>query len=256
MDVTPATGSIRRTLAILRALAGGPLTLGQVAAATALPKPTALRTLRICEEEGFVRITDGSWRLSTLLWRLGVGAVELLEVSNSVPNVLADLMAATGETAVFAIYEDGQMVYANQVESTNPVRAHVRIGHRVPALRTATGISVLAMRGDDSYDMAIAAVGADLSDHDRAELDQRLEVTSSRGYALNTDGMWPGMWGLAASVLDRNGEAIAAVGLAAPTDRRPDDVSSMVTAVVEAAHRLSAVETSRQAALSKDGDDR
>ena len=75
---------------------------------------------------------------------------------------------------------------------------------------------------------------------DRDELLADLATIRERGYAVNDQGRFDGVVGVAAPLLGRDGVARAAVGVQGPSSRlTPDKLSGVADAVMEAAQELA-----------------
>lgn len=235
------SGTINRTLHVLVALGrAGAQTLTEVSHECGLAKATTLRFLRALEAEGFAkRNGSGEWALTTLLWQLGCAAVDYDHTNRDVHGVLQGIVEVTGESAVHALYEDGFTIYVEQVSSPHAVRTHIALGSRVRATATATGRCMLAFQPGEEIERVLARDFADGAEAD--DLRRRLTVVRRDGYAFNRDGIWRNVWGVAAPVADRRGQVIAAIGVSAPADRQPDDLTPVTDGVRRAAEHLTRI---------------
>ena len=75
---------------------------------------------------------------------------------------------------------------------------------------------------------------------DLAALDEELRAIRERGYAFSLEETDAGAWGVAAPILDRQGHAVAAVGIASPTSRHSQDAERrFITLTLEAARQIA-----------------
>jgi DNA-binding IclR family transcriptional regulator len=152
--------TLDRALRILPLLAEGPAGLEQVATRLGVHKSTALRLLRTLHEHGLVyRQQDQRYRLGARLFGLAQQAVESLDVRGIAHPHLLALNERTGHTVHLAVYEQGDVVYIDKVESRYPVRMYSRIGRPV-AITVAAVAKVLL---------------ADLPEPERRAVAERLE---------------------------------------------------------------------------------
>ncbi|SEN55917.1 transcriptional regulator, IclR family [Actinacidiphila rubida] len=152
--------TVDRALSILPLLAEGPAGLEQVAGRLGVHKSTALRLLRTLHAHGLVyRQQDQRYRLGARLFALAQQAVEALDVREIAHPHLAELNARTGHTVHLAVYEQGEVVYIDKVESTYPVRMYSRIGR--PVAITVAAVAKLLL--------------ADLPEPERRAVAERLE---------------------------------------------------------------------------------
>ncbi len=109
-----------------------------------------LRLIQVLVHHGFVRRTaHGEYAVSLKLWRIGCNAVDSEAVRDEVIPLLRNLVESTGETAHYAVYEDGHSMYVEKVDGLHPIRAYTKVGGRSPAYATATGKALLAWRDAD-----------------------------------------------------------------------------------------------------------
>lgn len=152
--------TVDRALSILPLLAEGPAGLEQVADRLGVHKSTALRLLRTLHAHGLVyRQQDQRYRLGTRLFALAQQAVEALDIREIAHPHLVELNARTGHTVHLAVYEQGEVVYIDKVESTYPVRMYSRIGR--PVAITVAAVAKLLL--------------ADLPEPERRAVAERLE---------------------------------------------------------------------------------
>lgn len=244
------SGTINRTLHVLVALGRARAqTLTEVSRACGLTKATTLRFLRALEVEGFAkRNADGEWSLTTLIWELACAAIDYDHTSRDALGVLQEVVDTTGESAVYALYEDGFTVYVEQVSSPHAVRTHIALGSRVRATATATGKCMLAFQPGEEIERILAR---DMDDPAEADgLRRMLTVVRRDGHAFNRDGIWRNVWGVAAPVANRHGQVIAAIGVSGPADRQPDDLTAVIDAVRRGAEHLTRLQGGTPAAGS------
>ncbi|MCL2553131.1 MAG: helix-turn-helix domain-containing protein [Actinomycetia bacterium] len=152
--------TVDRALTILPLLAEGPAGLDQVAARLDVHKSTALRLLRTLHAHGLVyRQQDQRYRLGARLFALAQQAVEALDIREIAHPYLAELNERTGHTVHLAVYEQGEVVYIDKVESRYPVRMYSRIGR--PVALTVAAVAKLLL--------------ADLPEPERRAVAERLE---------------------------------------------------------------------------------
>ena len=129
-----STTSAAKTLAVLECIGlAGTRSLAEIAAEMRLPKSTLLRLIGILVSKGFVRRTaHGEYALGLKMWRIGCNAVNSETVRDEVIPILRDLVERTGETAHYAVYEDGHSVYVEKVDGLHPIRSYTAVGGRSP----------------------------------------------------------------------------------------------------------------------------
>ena len=228
-NVDRPTGELRSVgaaLDLLRALADTDESIGVTEAARHLSvaPSTAHRLLTTFLAHGFAMRspTGRGYRRGPALVRLyGRRPVQLVLLRDAAHPVLERVSRETGETAHLSILDGLDVVGIDHVESVRPVVYRHPIGSRVPAHATAVGHALLA-HSPEAAEALIAEGLARLTDetvpHGSA-LRHSLEEVRRRGYAVNNRQWHPETAGVAAPILDANGEAVAALGISGPSSR-------------------------------------
>jgi DNA-binding IclR family transcriptional regulator len=207
-----SVGVLDKSVALLRALAGGPMPLAGLAAATGIPKPTAHRlAVALCEHGLLRRTDDGGFALGAELVGLGRAAAEGWPWGTSAGPALAALVEATGESAQLYVREGDARRCLLSRESTHELRTIVAEGARLPLDRGSAG-------------RILSAAGSSGSD----------------GWVESVEDRAPGVASVSAPVRDAGGAVVAAVGISGPVDRLgPTPGERFGPAVVAAAARIS-----------------
>ncbi len=225
----PTHQSLQRAIAVLRQFTEREpaLTVSEISRRLGLHKSTVSRLLTALAEEGMV------WQDSTTArYSLGIGVVELAGVALGQIDVRAaamphidELAAGTGETVSVVVPRHDEGVTVAYVASPHPIRHVVWIGRRMPLASTAVGRAILAAQhaaGRDWRD-AIAARAGQLPSVVERDLSEALAGVAERGYAVEIDEYEPGTTVVAAPVLDRIGDVVAAISVSGPSERFGDD---------------------------------
>jgi DNA-binding IclR family transcriptional regulator len=213
--------TVDRALSILPLLAEGPADLGQVADRLGVHKSTALRLLRTLHEHGLVyRQSDQRYRLGARLFALAQEAMENLDVREIAHPHLARLNERCGHTVHLAVYEEGEVLYIDKVESRYPVRMYSRIGK--PVAITVAAVAKLLL--------------ADLPEPERRTIAERLEYplytarstpnapaflreltkVREQGWATDLGGHEESINCVAAPIRGADGRVVAAMSVSAP----------------------------------------
>jgi DNA-binding IclR family transcriptional regulator len=218
--------AVINALRVLDALAAapGPMGVTELARRLGLAPSTTHRLLGTLVRAGYARHDPvaGRYRRGPALLRLSAAhpapPAILLDAARPVLRRLAD---ESRETAHLAILDGLDVLAVDHAESARPVVARHAVGSRVPAHATAVGLALLAHHPEVAE--ALAASGLDrLTDATLADgraLERQLEEVRQRGYAVNVRGWLDETAGVAAPVITRDGEAIAAVGISGPASR-------------------------------------
>ena len=216
-------GVLDKSVALLRALADGPLALAELVAATGISRPTAHRLASALVDHGLARRTDdGRFALGADLVGLGHAATAGWPWGEAAGPALVALVEATGESAQLYVREGDARRCLLSRESTHELRTIVPEGARL-ALGVGSAGRVL-VDGDQGADGADGIGGG-----------------GGPGWVESVEERAPGVASVSAPVRDRTGRVVAAVGVSGPierTTRRPG--VRYGDAVVAAARRIEA----------------
>jgi DNA-binding IclR family transcriptional regulator len=220
----PAT---ERALLLLEALAaiGRPATLKELAAAQEIPQATAFRLCHRMEREGYLVREAGVRRyaIGVRLMRLGLDIVRASGPTSTRRQILSDLVATIGETCNLTTLAGNDVLYLDRVETRWPLRLTLEPGSRVPVHCTASGKLFLAMMPEAQREQLLATVTLSASTSrtivEKAVLRRELQRIARRGYSTDDEEFLIGLTAVAAPVLDKNGQVLAAVACHAPNAR-------------------------------------
>src|SRR4051794_15811221 len=234
--------AVERAMAILRCFDDGDDDLGisEIAARTGLRVSTAHRIVRALCGDGFMdqdRRTD-RYRLGRTLVLLGQQAASQLGLEAARPT-LERLAEATGESASLGTRQGDEIVVVLVASSAQRLRFDHEQGGRIGLHASAMGKAVLAHATRDVARAVPDGMGLPrYTDHtviDRDELVAELAAVREQGYAVNDQGRFAGVIGVAAPLVGRDGVARAAVGVQGPTSRLTPDVLPDVVREVQKA---------------------
>ena len=237
--------SIERALAILTLLCDRdqPIGVTELAGRLRLAKSTVHRLLSTLERAGVVaRTADAAYRPGLKLWEIGCAAVRGLNVRDAALPVMERLMRRTGETVHLSVWDQGEVVYIEKVDGSNPVRVHSTLGGRAPAHATASGLAFLAFRKPEDI---TEVWKKDLSRFTErtitttSQLERRLEEIRRQGYAFSTGAWHPGSAGVAAPIRAYTGSLVAVLSVAGPSERIEARLPGLAALVRTAAQEIS-----------------
>ncbi|MBU2695545.1 IclR family transcriptional regulator [Nocardioides sp. WV_118_6] len=220
MDTGPSV--VGRVAHLLRALAGREpdgVSTTALAAATALPRPTAHRLLSALREEGLVERDEstGAWHLGPECFLLGAAATSRHDITPIARETVRRLARETGESAFFSVRRGDETVCLLREDGSFPIRSHVlHEGIRFPLGVASAGLVLLAFLGERERTAYLADAHLETpygAEHAPARLAARIADTRATGYAVNPGLIVPGSWGLGAAVFDAHGEARWALSL-------------------------------------------
>jgi DNA-binding IclR family transcriptional regulator len=223
-----AVPAVTRAIAILRLLSRShtPQSLKAIAETLDLVPSTALHIVRALVAEDLVQAEPLTKR-----YRLGVGMLPLARAvleNSDFPNLvrpkLDDLSRRYGVMAIGVEVPDlDNMIVVALARSQAPVRLHVDVGSRFPALISATGRCVAAFSGQPQKEIdkrfrLLRWHNAPAHDAWRKEVD----LVRRQGFSIDRGNYIDGVTIVAVPVLNSRGtisHTIAAVGLGSQLDR-------------------------------------
>ncbi|MEU3656190.1 IclR family transcriptional regulator [Streptomyces sp. NPDC032161] len=210
------------------------VSLAELVRRTGLHKATVHRLSGALVDNRLLDRVDGGYRPSGGLFELGMLAAperSLLEVAMP---FLQDLYERTHETVHLGVREGHDVVYVAKIGGHRQARAPSRTGGRMPLHCTAIGKALLAHADDElrrevlsgplerRTPRTIVAPGA---------LRRQLRDVTETGVAFEREESTAGLMCVAAPVLGRDNEALAAISVAGPTGRfRPERFVTQVRA--------------------------
>ena len=159
--------------------------------------------------------------------------------------VLEQLGKATRETIILCALSDDRahVVYVDIVEAESPLRFSVKIGTMRPLNASASEHAVLSAMPAKERDAYIVAGNfkrfTSRTVATRTALRVAIETAKREGCAMTVDGSVDGAIGISAPLLDRAGEVVGAVVIAAPTALIIDRVAEIKLAVRKGAYAIS-----------------
>jgi DNA-binding IclR family transcriptional regulator len=241
--------TVEKALQVLRSVADQdePISLVALSRAADLDKTTTHRLATSLARHGLLRFDPvaRTYALGLDLVELGNRAIAQLSLPREVRPHLEQLGGISREAVNLGVWDDGFIVYADQVPSPEPVVIRARVGTRVPAYCTSMG-KVLIAFGRPAWREHVLD-GRELPQRtpntivDREELTEHLARVRRLGYALDDEEHRLGVRCVAAPIRDYSGQAIAAISIAGPAFRLSRDrLNDLIAPVLDATRAISA----------------
>lgn len=239
--------SVAAAIALLKAFSEDEVDIGvsTLAKRLGMAKSTVHRLATTLVSEGMLEQNpeNGKYRLGIALFGLGALVRRRMDVSNEAKPYLFDLRETTGETVHLAILDRMDIMYVYNLESTQAIRMRSDIGVRKPAYCTAEGLAMLAFQPSSLVDDIVSRglqPRTSRTNTDPERLRAVLAAVRDRGYAIEDEESEAGMRCVAAPVRNATREVVAAVGIAGPVQRLPDDLlASFAPHVLRTAEAIS-----------------
>ncbi|MDR0782781.1 MAG: IclR family transcriptional regulator [Propionibacteriaceae bacterium] len=151
--------SLARAVALLSAFQSRDreLSAAELARRCGLPRSTAYRMAGELAQLGALEQTPhGQFRLGMRLFELGQLALYQRGLRESASSFLADLAAATRQTAHLAILDNYELIYLDIIRPSPAPRLRSRVGGRLPPTVTGVGKAIMAFSPPEIVDGVIA----------------------------------------------------------------------------------------------------
>jgi IclR family transcriptional regulator, acetate operon repressor len=217
-----------------------PVGLGELAAASGIPKSTASRLLSALERRGLIEQDGERGRLRPGPAILRVAERGMLErniVELARPSLDA-LSEASGETINLAVPGLEGVEHVAQVDGRHFLGAGQWLGRTVESHCTANGKVFLAFGRASVAEPLVAYTPHTITDPTR--LQAELATIRRRDYATAVDELELGLAAVAAPVRGARGDVVAALSISGPTLRiTPARIAELRTLLIEQGRALS-----------------
>ena len=216
-----------RTVQVLQELAvsatGVPLAV--LAERLQLPKTSLFRLLRSLESGGYVTSLNGVHGIGLEAVKLGMAIMQNREIPNRVRPAMEWLSEKSSETIILgSIDETGsQVIYSDVIDATNPLRFIIKMGTIKPLYTSASGLTILAYMSPAELQTYLADVQfvrfAPNTISSVSMLKRKIKEIRATGVAVSIDGMFEGVFSIAAPVVNAMGVVRAGLSISAPSSR-------------------------------------
>lgn len=223
--------ALQRGLALLQSLASRPngASQSELAQHLGLPLAAVHRIVLALEHLGYVQRHPVSRALRVTQKLLLLGQPH--STSRSLVEVclpaMRRILALTNETTQLCVLAEGQCVILEQLPSRHPFKYVVDIGSRAPTQACAPGKAMLAYLPETQLGEVIATLDfkayTSRSLSDPAALRSELSRVRGMGYAVDRAEHFDGIHCIAAPLCDAHGLPFAAITIAGPATRIPEE---------------------------------
>ena len=225
--------ALDRGLTLLRELASArSITLSDLAIRTEMPPSSTHRILTTLQKHGYVEFdeTRQEWMIGIEAFRIGNTYLVRTNLVEAARKTLRRLMEETGETANLGIADSGDVVFVDQVETHNPIRAFFRPGTRGHMHSSGIGKALLSDMLRRDVEKIIRTKGqpefTPKTLTSTEDLFSDLDATRERGWSIDDEERYSGMRCVASTIYNTFGEAVAGISVSGPTVRFPNHVIS------------------------------
>lgn len=237
--------SIQRAAEVLKLLAHGgahQLSVGEIARALDLAKPTVHGILRTLQEVGFVEqeVEGGKYRLGAALFQIGTSYLDGNELRAKALNWSDTLAMRAREAVRIGVMHGKHVLVVHHVFRPDNSRQTLDTGALLPWHATALGKALVAFGewpDGDLRDFTRHTLNPD-------ELHTAMNEVRDRDWAYDLHELVEGEASVAAPIRDRRGVVVGAIGISGPVERlceSPDQPPrlELVSYVREAARSVS-----------------
>lgn len=236
--------SVQKACRILSTLAdSGRARLTEIAAAATLNKVTTLRILEVLTREGFVRRDEPTktYSLGDQSMVLAASARNRDDLRARARPALVRLARRSHDTVLLSVRQGAEAVCIDRETGSFPIRAsYLDVGSRRPLGVGAGSTALLAWLPDDEIEALLPETAAALNKHSRLSIDtirENIRLARDRGYVLVLDQVVDKMGAVGVPVLGLDGRPLAALSIAALSERIAARAEELAGALKqEAAH--------------------
>lgn len=219
--------TVANATALLRVLseAERPQGVSELARRLGLGKSSVHLLLQTLSEAGLIEPSpdDGRYGLGVGAFELGAAALEHLKLGAYLDPPMERLAALSEEAVSLAIRSRRDAVIVKRFESSQILRAEIRVGTRMPLHVSASGKCMLADLTPETIDELYPdEMLPEWNPHcitKKRVLLESLETVRENGYALNVDEFTVGVTAVAVNVRDGKEMATGVLSIAGPTAR-------------------------------------
>lgn len=240
------SSSVDKTLSILECISqhAKGLSLAEVVRLVGIPKTTAHRILEILLAREYVIWHNDSEQYSIGIKTLEIGLSGLIGqdiVEVSIPY-LRELSEKIGETSFLAVFNNGEIVFLYKAEGTRSIQTTARLGSRYPAYCTALGKAMLANMPIEDASQVLERKLHKFTEKtvtDRTKLFEELALIRANDYAVDDEGMEPGLYCIGVPIHNYTGRVIAAISISGPKRRMNENHEAIVSELTQAGDLIS-----------------
>ncbi|MEV7035406.1 IclR family transcriptional regulator [Streptomyces sp. NPDC093272] len=225
--------AVTRALDILELFLDGDGTLSapDIVRRLQLPRTTVHELVTTLSARSYIVSVPGQpgrYRLGVRPYQLGSRYAEQLDLAAEGQQVARSVAETCDETVHVAILEGTDVIYIAKVDSTHAVRMVSAAGRRLPAHCTSVGKMLLASLPERELaaripdDAGLVAMTPN-SITEPGALREALTAIRARGIAVESRESNPDVSCVAAPVLDRTGQVVAALSISVPMIRWSDE---------------------------------
>jgi IclR family pca regulon transcriptional regulator len=199
------------------------MTLSQAAQATGLSRATARRILRTLTALGYVEQNGRHFTLSSRILKLGYAYLATQNWIEQAAAAMRQLSEQFHESCSLAILQGTEIVYVARIPASRIMSVALAVGTRLPAFHTALGRIQLGYLDDAELWRRLRSLSIEAFTPstiiDIQALFDRVREDCAQGFSIVDEELERGLRAIAVPILDRSGQAVAALNLSTHTTR-------------------------------------
>ena len=199
------------------------MTLSQAAQATGLSRATARRILRTLTELGYVAQSGRQFSLSSSILKLGFTYLATQNWIEQATPLMRQLSEQFHESCSAAILEGTEIVYVARIPAGRIMSVTLAVGTRLPAFHTSLGRVQLGFLDHAEIWRRLMSLRLDAftpsTITDIQALFDRVQEDRTQGFSIVDEELERGLRSIAVPIVDRNGQAVAALNLSTHSTR-------------------------------------
>lgn len=226
------------------------MTLAELSVVLDSPKSSLLNLLRPLVADGYLMHGAGVYQLGPSIYRLSAAVLANWNFPKLIRPFMEELCERTGESVLLGVLnrEAEVLTYVEIIDSPHPVRYQIPVGTTRPLYASSAGRLLLAYTDKEWRDAYLSTVKFKTKTArpmTRAALKKELDKIREEGISHSIDVYSLGLSAIAAPVFDADGNCVASLNLAGPTERFRDALDDLATVMREVAAKASGIVTSR-----------
>jgi len=199
------------------------MTLSQAAQATGVSRATARRILRTLTELGYVVQQGRQFSLSSGILKLGFAYLATQNWIEQTAPLMRQLSEQFHESCSAAILEGTEIVYVARIPASRIMSVALAVGTRLPAFHTSLGRIQLGFLDDAELWRRLRSLRIEAYTPstiiDVQALFDRVQEDHAQEFSIVDEELERGLRSIAVPIVDRNGQAIAALNLSTHSTR-------------------------------------
>jgi IclR family transcriptional regulator, pca regulon regulatory protein len=238
---------VQRGFAVIKAFSADlhALTIAEVAARTGLTRAVARRYLLTLQELGCVVQNGSHFKLTPRLLDLGFTYLSTLDVAHFAQPAMENVVEKLHESCSVSVLDGSDCVYVARVPAKRIMSINLVVGSRLPAHATSMGKVLLASLSAEAFDAYFANARLNRLTKrticDETTLRRVVKEVRERGWAFADQESEDGVRTVAAPIVDRSQQTVAAINVSGHAGRvsMKELRSHYLPVVLDAARQIS-----------------